>query len=93
MLTALSDAVEHFRGRVLLDALADALAATWHRRAAVFEAAAPRPGDFPGRATADELAEAGRRCRATASACRHRAQVALLDDEPDLFALVREVLG
>ena len=72
---ALADHLEHFRGRVLQDALTEATAAYWERRAQVFEAAAPRPGDYHGRASRAELQAAHDRCHATAKACRARAQV------------------
>jgi|LULE01.1.fsa_nt_gb hypothetical protein len=58
--------VEHFRTRVLQDALAEATASYWNRRAATFAAV--------GNA----------RCDAIAAACRNRAAVALLRDEPVL---------
>lgn len=67
--------VAHFRARVLADALAEATANYWRRRAAILEDAAPRPGDFTGRATAEQLAEAGRRCHEAAAACRARASL------------------
>lgn len=69
--------VEHFRIRVAQDALADATAAFWRRRAAEFRAAAPRPGDFLGRATRTELSEAWQRCMRLAELCEHRAGLSL----------------
>ena len=71
-----AERVTRFRRRVLVDALADGLADTWERRAAMFEWARPRPGDNPGRATAADLDAADRRCAAIAEACRHRAELA-----------------
>ena len=61
--------------RVLTDALAEGTDAYWLRRAEVFELAAPRPGDFNGRATRAELVERAERCRSTAAACRARASL------------------
>lgn len=61
--------------RVLTDALAEGTDAYWQRRAEAFEKAAPRPGDFNGRATPAELAARAERCRATAAACRARASL------------------
>lgn len=84
----LDDYIAHFRARVLQDALAQATAAYWRRRAEVWEAARPRPGDFTGAATTEELAEANMRCAATALACRQRAAVSLLWDDPDDADLV-----
>lgn len=61
--------------RVLTDALAEGTAAYWERRGKSFEGAAPKPGDFNGRATPAEIAERAERCRATAAACRARASL------------------
>jgi hypothetical protein len=73
----LAEHVEHFRERVLQDALADATAAYWRRRAGMYRWAAPRPGDFTGRATAAELEERRRRCEQLAEQCDHRASLSL----------------
>jgi hypothetical protein len=73
--------VEHFRRRVLQDALAEATNKYWQRRADTFEKARPQPGDFRGHATDVNLAEADRRCAAAALACRQRATLA--DVQPD----------
>lgn len=67
------DLDEMVRRRAVQEAVTDALAHTWTRRAEVFEWAAPKPGDFTGRATAAELAERQARCEATALACRQKA--------------------
>ena len=65
----------HFTARILADAMSEGTAIFWERRAREFDAAAPRPGDFRGRASDAELAEAGRRCREAAAACRARASL------------------
>lgn len=65
----------HFTARILADAMSEGTAIFWQRRARELEAAAPRPGDFRGRASDAELAEAGRRCREAAAACRARASL------------------
>lgn len=70
--------VEHFRARVVQDALAEALAMQWERRAAVFMAARPRAGDFNGNATAAELAARAARCTAVAEASHAAARLAPL---------------
>lgn len=75
---ALAEYVTHFRARVLQDAIAEAVAATWERRAATFEAARPRPGDFTGRKTAEQVREHDAELAAVALACRERAAVSLL---------------
>ncbi len=74
---SLAEHVEHFRERVLADALAEATSIYWNRRAESFEAARPRVGDYRGRATVGDLKARDRRCARTAEACRHRAAVAL----------------
>jgi hypothetical protein len=67
------DTAEPIRRRVVQDAMNDALACTWRRRAELFEWARPRPGDFNGNATAAEMAERDRLLVAQAKACRNKA--------------------
>jgi hypothetical protein len=67
--------IDHFRARVLQDALTEATAAYWLQRANQFEAAAPKLGEFHGTLTRDELNEASTRCYATAQACRAHADL------------------
>lgn len=80
-LPALIEHVEHFRKRVVQDALAQATATYWHRRADQFEAALPRPGDFIGNATEDEREVRRQRITECVRACRHRAAVSLIKDD------------
>jgi hypothetical protein len=77
----LADYIDHFRARVLQDALDEATAEYWHRRAAAFDAARPRVGDFTGNATAEETAQRDLRLSAYAVTCRQRAAVAILCGE------------
>ena len=77
---ALVEHVEHFGARVLQDALAEATANYWLRRAEVFDNAKPRPGEFHGEATSEDLSAAWRRCHDLAEASRNAAGVALLQD-------------
>lgn len=72
---AYSDYLDQFAARLVQDAIASAMPATWLRRAAQFEAARPRPGDYVGRATPEQITERDRRLRALAEACRGRATV------------------
>lgn len=65
----------HLQRRVVLDALNEATATYWRRRAELLEAARPRAADFTGRASAAELEAADTRCAAAAEACRQRAAV------------------
>jgi len=60
---------------VIRDTLHRAQAATWLRRADDWEWAAPRPDDYTGRATPEDLAERAHRCHAKAAACRAHAIV------------------
>ena len=85
------DHLAHFQRRVIVDALLDAWGATWERRARALEAARPRPGDFHGRATREELREQWQRLTAAAQACRARAQVSPLDlVAPEVDAVLDE---
>ncbi len=69
------DRAVQLHARVLQDALAEATASYWERRAKVMEWAAPRPGDWPGRATPEDLSAARERCLSAAAACRARASL------------------
>ncbi len=70
------DNLPHMTRRLLQEALGDAWRPQQQRRAAQFRAAAPRPGDFTGRATArDELSAAWERCHAIADAFESRAEM------------------
>ena len=71
----LADHAEHFTARFWQDCLTEATAAYWRRRAQVFAAAAPRPGDFNGSASEEELAERAERCLEVARACRQHAEL------------------
>jgi hypothetical protein len=70
--------IDHARMRFLADALQEATAFYWQRRAETFEWAMPRPGDFTGRATPADLEARRQRLAAVAQACRERAQVSTL---------------
>ncbi len=85
--------VEHFRARVVQDALTEATGAYWLRRSEVFEAARHRPGvDYPGAASLDDLRERWVTLTETAQACRARAQMSPLDlDDAVIVAALREV--
>lgn len=74
--------VAHFRARVLQDALTEGTAAYWERRAAQWDAVRPRPGDFTGKATPEDLEALDRRAAATAAACRAKATVTA-DSRPE----------
>ena len=65
--------LNHFAARVLQDALTEAMAGHWDRRAQQWEAAAPCKGDYHGGASRTELLEAFERCQGIARACRSHA--------------------
>lgn len=80
-----------FRERFLADLLTQGMATFYERRARVLEWAAPRPGDFVGRATPQQLAAQSARCRETATAFRNKAAVLRRYGPPDF--VVDEVAG
>jgi hypothetical protein len=65
--------LDHFAARVLQDALTEATADYWDRRAQQFEDAAPCDDDDHGRAAHDELDDAWERCQDIARACKLHA--------------------
>lgn len=83
--------LEHFRGRVLQDALSEAMARYWHHRADMLERCLSRPGDYTGRASTAEIA--GRDARIRADAARCRAHARLLAEPSDISDDVRNVLA
>ena len=64
-----------FKTDLIADATAEASGKYWARRSAAMLAARPRPGDFTGRATPEELEAQDRRLLAKARACSQRAAV------------------
>lgn len=73
--------LNHFRRRLVADALTEATGNYWERRARTFEWATPRPGDYTGGASIFELAERMARCQAAAEACRQHSKL-LRHDAP-----------
>ncbi|MFZ2626021.1 MAG: hypothetical protein WAX29_12400, partial [Propionibacterium sp.] len=65
--------LDMFVRRVIADALNEASARYWEHRAEVLADAAPKPGEFHGQATAEELSAAWRRCHRDAARCRQHA--------------------
>ena len=66
--------------RLLQDAFTAAIPGQWERRARVFESCRPRPGDYTGAATRDELAVLDRRNALIAAQCRLHAAMLRGDD-------------
>lgn len=83
--------IEHFRARVLMDCLLQATSEYWLRRAEDFEAALPRPGDYPGQATPEERTQRMARNAQTAINCRRHA--ALLAEQTEIAAEVHAALA
>jgi len=84
----LADCLDHFRARVLQDALNEATAAYWLRRAEAFENARTRPRDRPGEPPGPDASQTDRardeRLAATAQACRNRAAfIEMYPGEPE----------
>lgn len=79
-LEELPEHVEHFRARVMADALQEATAAYWRRRARALTAALPRPDDYTGRATPEQIEERRQRVASAALACNQRAALMLGGD-------------
>jgi hypothetical protein len=67
--------VEHFRFRVLQDALTEATAIYWKRRAEALERALPRRDDFHGAATREDLRERYDALQRDILACRRHANL------------------
>jgi hypothetical protein len=86
--------IRHFQARVLSDCLAEASAGYWRHRAEHLRRCLSRPGDFVGRATADEIAERDLRIQADIERCL--AHAGLLADgsaqiAPEVVDVLREV--
>jgi hypothetical protein len=75
---------EHFRRRVLQDALQEALGSHWRRRASTLLRCVSRPDDFLGRSTPEQRAERDSRLRADAERCLIHAGV--IERGPDMHA-------
>ncbi|MGI8433742.1 MAG: hypothetical protein ACR2LE_03255 [Nocardioidaceae bacterium] len=102
--TSMAAVVAHvgaFQRRIVRDALAEASASYWLRRAEAFEHAQPRHGDYHGRATRADLQSRYDRLTELAAACRAAAEVALLQDDDqqsnaiaaDIEAVLKETRG
>lgn len=87
------DYVEHFRARILQDALNEATSSYWLRRAERFEAARPRVGEHHGNQTVDQLRSKWLELTEIATACRNAATLARYqtDVTDEVVEAVREV--
>jgi hypothetical protein len=76
----------------LQDALTEAIAGYWERRARQWEVAAPCKGDYHGRASRNELLEAWERCQEIARACRRHAALLRSLSPEDISDDVRDAI-
>lgn len=94
--TTTDNEILRFQHRVLQDALSHASALFWARRAQALERALPRPDDFHGGSTPEQLRERHERLQAEIRACRAHANllasraITTASDE-DLLNVMREV--
>ncbi|MHA6524357.1 hypothetical protein [Tessaracoccus sp. G1721] len=82
--------------RMLEDAITEAMPWHWTRRAEGLDNARPRPGDFHGQATREDLADRYARLTEQAEACREHAELLRRYPPPigeDLAALVVAIIG
>lgn len=73
------DMIDHFRRRVIQDAVTEATACHWERRAGYFERCLIQPGDYTGKLTAAEIEESNRRIESIIDACLNKARVIRLE--------------
>jgi hypothetical protein len=85
--------LDHFRARILQDALTGATAQYWMHRAHQFQQAAPKLGEFHGSATRDELNQRWLDCMATSQACLNHADLIRQESPEPISEEVWDVLG
>lgn len=93
---ALVDELTRPAVRSVQESITAALPCMWDRRAEDLENARPRPGDFHGQATREDLAERFARLTEQAAACREHAELLRRYPTPigeDLAALVVAIIG
>lgn len=90
-----ADYLEHFARRIIADAVNEASAAYWRRRAAAFERAMARPGDFTGLCSVEQIEANNAKLAETAAACRAHAQVVEMFGQelfsPEITAVLDEL--
>lgn len=70
-----AELAEQIQVRAFFDVMREANARYWERRADSFDWAAPRPDDFTGEATPEEIAARAKQCIEIASMCRFHAKL------------------
>lgn len=71
----MSEPLHVYRARFLQQLITEGTADYWDRRADEWRSIAPRPGDYPGRATPDQLAQQRTRCLEVATQCHRHAEL------------------
>ena len=84
--------IDHFRGRILQDAITEATAQHWVHRAHQFQQAAPKLGEYHGQATRDELNQRWLECMATSQACLDHAELIRQESPEPISEEVWDVL-
>lgn len=82
---------DNWSRRVIQDALNESTRAFWLKRAEDFERAKPRPDEYHGNKTREQLRAQWLWCHETAQACRNKAVMVSLDDDAfdaDLSAML-----
>jgi hypothetical protein len=92
----MTEYLDHFRLRVVQEALTVATAEYWRRRASAFEGARSRAADFTGQAAPEQYVATDERLAAIARACRYRATVTEvyglgLDIQREIFVELAQV--
>jgi len=82
--------LDNFARRLIQDALSEATAFYWSRRAEAFEWARPRDDDFSGSVTREELDARADRIASLALACRRAASLAVFQNSALLDDLLAE---
>lgn len=77
-MTALDVHLDHFAYRLMRDAMNEGTALYWRHRAKTFEWARPRPGDFVGLATPEDLAARDAALVELIDACHAKAAASVL---------------
>lgn len=79
--------LDHFQHRIVREAMKEATAAYWTKRADQYAAAMPRASDHIGRRSYDDVAARAIRLQTIVTACRNRATLCELS--PDEEQLIR----
>src|SRR5215216_1369050 len=85
--------LDHFRARILQDALTEATTQYWIHRAYQFQQAAPKLAEFHGSSTRDELNQRWIDCMATTQACLNHAELIRQESPEPISEEVAAVLG